>query len=345
MKKAVKKPGKLGYVVIALLLVVTIVANYAVAHYAAFLNNFFSEKRVDAELSASTLVEAEANIQEVVAEGCVLMKNDNDALPLAKDQKVNVFGWGSLYPIYGGTGSGSSSDAGCIDFYDALELAGIEYNKDLFDFYDGLGLSRPEQSGYTGSDYTMVECTKDQYTDEILANAKEYSDTAIVFLSRIGGEGADIPRNMYADEGYYGVNQWVEEDNGKHYLELSDDEEDMFELIKDDYENIIVIINSSNAMEMGFVEEYNVDSALWIGGPGATGMKSVAEILNGTVNPSGKLPDTWIYDLTQEPTYYNFGNYTYTNVTYQGLIYSGWDVVGMEAMPLNYMDYEERRYL
>ena len=347
MAKPAKKPSKLAYAALALLLVLLVVVNAAVPYFSSFLNNFFSAKRVDAELSASTLAVAEANVQEVVAEGTVLLRNENNVLPLAADQKVNVFGWGSLYPIYGGTGSGSSSDAGAIDFYDALELAGIEYNKDLFNFYDGLGLERPAQGGYTGSDYTMVECTKEQYTDEILANAKEYSDTAIVFLSRIGGEGADIPRNMYADDGYYGVQQWIEEDNGKHYLELSDDEVDMFELIKDDYENIIVIVNSSNAMEMGFVEEYNVDSALWIGGPGATGMKSVAEILNGTVNPSGKLPDTWIYDLTKEPTYYNLGNYTYTNVNYKALTYdeSGWVVTGMEDAPLNYMDYEEGIYV
>lgn len=335
--KKVRKPGKAGIAGISLLLAVTVVANGVAVHFSSYLDNLFKAKLGDAEASAQTLEIGQQVANEVVEEGVVLLQNENSALPFAADEKINVFGWQSTSPIYGGTGSGTSDTSSAIDFYQGLTNAGIDYNADLKAFYDGLGLTRPEQSGYTGSDYTMVEADPSDYTDDLMTGAKDYSNTAVIYLSRIGGEGGDCPKDMYAAG-------WSDTDNGKHYLELSDEEEALFDLVCNQYafDKVVVVINSSNAMELGFLDTYKTDACVLIGGPGATGCEAVGNILAGNVNPSGKLTDTWIYDLTMEPTYYNLGDYTYTNATYNSLTFTGG--IG-DAANYKFIDYEEGIYV
>ena len=194
-----------------------------------------------------------------------------------------------------------------MDVVKGLTNAGLVVNEELVSFYKNSGVSRVKQGGYTGSNFTPAEVTADKYTDAVLSNARAFADVAVVVLSRIGGEGGDLPMNMFAS-GY------SKTDDGRHYLELTKDEEDLIALVKaQNYEKVIVMINSSNAMELGFVED-GIDACLWVGSPGAVGFNSVGNVLTGAVNPSGRLTDTYAYDLTTSPAYYNAGSFTYSNL-------------------------------
>ena len=250
-----------------------------------------------------------AMAEELEAEGIVLLRNVNDALPLEAGGRVNLFGYGSVDPIYGGTGSGTTNTSTSVNIVDGLTNAGLEVNNELVSFYKNSGISRPEQGGYTGSDFTPTEAPASQYSDELLASARDFSDTAIVVISRIGGEGGDLPQDMYA-AGYSATN------DGRHYLELTQDEEDLLALVKSqDFTRVIVLINAANAMELGFLEDKDIDAALWVGTPGGVGFNAVGSVLTGEVNPSGRLVDTYAYDLTSSPAYCNAGDFTYGNLT------------------------------
>ncbi|MBR1812607.1 MAG: glycoside hydrolase family 3 C-terminal domain-containing protein [Lachnospiraceae bacterium] len=270
-------------------------------------------------------------------EGIVLLRNENHALPLAAGTKVNLFGYASIDPIYGGTGSGSGDTSANVDVITGLTDAGLQVNEQLVNFYRNSGVGRPKQGGYSGSNFTPAEVPVDQYTDDLLKAAREYSDTAIIVLSRIGGEGGDLPMDMYA-AGY------SKADDGRHYLELTQDEEDLLNLVKEQhYEKVVVLINSSNAMELGFVQ--GVDACLWVGSPGAVGFRAVGSVLTGAVNPSGRLTDIYAYDLTTAPAYYNAGSFTYGNlkrnyVEYAEGIYVGYRYYETAAAD-GFLDYEQ----
>ena len=266
-----------------------------------------------AQSSAEILSVADATAQSLAMaekledEGIVLLQNENGALPLASGTKVNLFGYASVDPIYGGTGSGSGDTCTNVDVVQGLKNAGLEVNEELVNFYKNSGVSRPKQGGYTGSNFTPAEVAASAYTDAVLKQAKEYSDVAIIVLSRIGGEGGDLPMDMYA-KGYTSV------DDGRHYLKLTKDEEDLVALVKaQDFGKIIIMVNSSNAMELGFVED-GIDACIWVGSPGAVGFNSVGRVLTGEVTPSGRLTDTYAYDLTTAPAYWNAGDFTYSNI-------------------------------
>ena len=298
MKKNSRKTGSI--VAIAILLVVALAVNIACASLKSMITSWMGVNLnpmltgSKAEGSAEILSVADATEQslrmaeELEKEGIVLLRNENGALPLASGAKVNLFGYASIDPIYGGTGSGSGDTSANVDVVKGLENAGFTVNPDLVNFYKS-----PKQGGYTGSNFTPTEVPASAYSDAVLAQAKAFSDIAIVVLSRIGGEGGDLPQDMYA-AGY------SETDDGRHYLELTQDEEDLIALVKaQDFTKTVVLINSSNAMELGFVEN-GVDAVLWIGSPGAVGCNAVGAVLSGEVNPSGRLVDTYAYDLTVE---------------------------------------------
>ena len=248
-----------------------------------------------------------AMAERLEEEGIVLLRNENDALPLEAGASVNLFGYGSIDPIYGGTGSGTTDSSASVNIVQGLEAAGLDVNDELVSFYENSGVARPSQIGYGGSDFTPAEVPASQYTDELLASARDFSDTAIVVISRIGGEGGDLPQDMYA-EGFSAT------DDGRHYLELTQDEEDLLALVKSQgFERTIVLINACNAMELGFAED--VDAALWVGTLGAVGANAVSRVLTGEVNPSGRLTDTYAYDLTTSPAYWSAGDFTYGNLT------------------------------
>ena len=259
---------------------------------------------------AEAAEQSKATAEALEAEGIVLLRNENDALPLEEGARVNLFGFASIDPIYGGTGSGTTDTSASVNVVEGLKNAGLEVNDELVAFYENSGVSRPDQIGYSGSNFTPAEVPAANYTDELLRSARSFSDTAIVVISRISGEGDDLPQDMHAD-GLSSI------DDGRHYLELTPDEEDLLRLVGvEGYERIIVLINSANAMELGFLEDniYHIDAALWVGTPGGVGFNSVGRALTGEVNPSGRLVDTYAYDITSSPAAKNAGDFTYSNL-------------------------------
>ena len=259
---------------------------------------------------------AAAELCKVIAEeGIVLLKNEENFLPLNNQKNLNVFGWGSINPCYGGTGSGSLSDAyEMVSLLQGLENGGFQLNTELSDFYTEYRADRPEV-GMFSQDWTLPEPPKDRYTDEMIANAKNFSDTALVVITRVGGEGADIPTDVskvtYTDN----TKEYKDFEAGEHYLQLNKTEQDMLELVCSNFDNVVVVYNGANAMELGFIDEYpQIKGALWCPGTGQNGFEALGEILNGSVNPSAKTSDTFVKDLTKTPTWNNFGNFLYDNM-------------------------------
>lgn len=265
-------------------------------------------------ITDETSDEATALVQEIAEEGIVLLKNDG-TLPLAADSNLNVFGWASTNPCYGGTGSGALSDAyPTVSLLQGLEDAGFKLNTELSDFYTAYRADRPEV-GMWAQDWTLPEPTADSYTDEMIANAKEFSDTAMVVITRVGGEGADLPTDVskvtYTDNS----TEYKDFEAGEHYLQLNKTERDMLDLVCSNFDNVVVVYNGANAMELGFINEYSqIKSAIWCPGTGQSGFEALGEIVAGTVNPSGKTSDTFVADLTATPTWNNFGYFKYDNM-------------------------------
>ena len=252
--------------------------------------------------------------EEIAEEGIVLLKNDS-LLPIAADTKLNVFGWASTNPCYGGTGSGSLSDAyETVSLLQGLENAGFTLNNELSDFYTSYRSDRPVV-GMFEQDFTLPEPPADTYTDTLLSNAKAFSDTAVVVITRVGGEGADLPTDISKVTFNDNSEDYKEFEDGEHFLQLSQSEKDMVELVCSNFNNVVVVYNGANAFEFGFLNEYpQIKSAVWCPGTGQSGFNALGSIISGEVNPSGKTTDTVVYDLESTPTANNFGSYTYTNM-------------------------------
>ena len=269
--------------------------------------------------------------EDIADEGIVLLENKNNTLPLAEGTKLNVFGWSSTNPVYGGTGSGSLSDSyPTVSLLEGLENAGFEVNQELVDFYTEYRADRP-MVGMWGQDWTIPEPTMDEYEAAgVFESAKEYSDKAVVVIARSGGEGADLPTSLdpevedtfNAEGGMFGASGLRYSENkddldaSKHFLELTNRESAMLERVTSEYDDVIVVVNAANAMELGFVEEYDsISSVLWCPGTGQSGFNSLGSILAGEINPSAKTSDTFVRDLTATPTFNNFGNFKYDNMS------------------------------
>lgn len=340
---------------IAMVLTLVIVVNLI-----AFgpMNTLISLATGNGSISAESAAEAEALGSDISAEGMVLLKNDNNALPLSSGVKLNVFGWSSTNPVYGGTGSGGLSDAyETVTLLDSLKAAGFEVNQDLVDFYNGYRATRPTV-GMWGQDWTVPEPTIAEYESaDIFNSAKNYSDTAVVFIARSGGEGADLPTSLSSDDtfvdggtfGSSGVRYSSNTDDldaSKHYLELSNREQAMLDRVTSDYDKVIVIVNAANAMELGFLDEYDsIKAAIWFAGPGQTGFTALGQILNGTVNPSGKTVDTFVKDLTKTPNYNNFGSTLYDNMDDLAYVASDWRSGATTTTIPSFVNYVEGIYL
>lgn len=298
---------KAGMAILSILLALLIVANGAVFSFNNILNQYFSSVKVD-DMAVEEATEASRDITaRLEEEGIVLMENKNNVLPLdtANAGNINVFGISSVSLVYGGSGSGASDESGNVSLQEGLLEAGFSLNDELTSFYQDRLPKKEDTNIFNlkGGDYNIYEPAVSEYSDALLKNAKEFSDTAIVVISRSGGEGGDLPFDMAEYQGG---------DAGKHYLELQNLESEMLTMVKDNFENVIVIVNSSNAMELGFLEDEGIDAAIWIGGPGETGCKAVGRVLSGEVNPSGRLTDTYAYDVTTSPAYYHAGDFYYT---------------------------------
>ena len=264
---------------------------------------------------------------DIADEGIVLLKNDDSALPLASGDNINVFGWASTNPCYGGTGSRALSDAfPMVSLLDGLRNAGLNPNQDLIDFYTEYKAERPTVGMWSG-DWTLPEPAASLYTDDLMTSAKEYSDTAMIVITRVGGEGADLPTYMYElangtapDVGYEQVyddtlNEGADWDEGDTYLNLTNQEEDMIDLVCENFDKVILVYNGANTMELGFVDEHpQIKSVLWCPGTGQSGFNGLGNIISGAVNPSAKTSDTFVYDLTATPTFNNIGLNQYTNM-------------------------------
>ncbi len=265
------------------------------------------------KVSEENVVSATALCEDIADEGIVLLDNQG-TLPLAKNSKLNVFGWASTNPCYGGTGSGALSDAyPTVTLLEGLKNAGFELNTELSDFYTAYRADRPVV-GMWAQDWTLPEPEASQYSDEMMENAKAFSDTAMVVITRVGGEGADLPTDV-SKVTYDAGHSYNDFEPGEHYLQLSKTEEDMVKLVCDNFDNVVVVYNGANAMELGWVKDYSqIKSVIWCAGTGQSGFNALGSILCGDVNPSGRTIDTFVYDLTQTPTANNFGNFNYTNM-------------------------------
>lgn len=303
---AEKKKGK--KIVTCILLAVIIAANGAIYAFNNIINQHFSSVKVD-DMAVDDATTASKDITtRIEEEGIVLLENKDNTLPLnvEKNAKVNVFGQSSTAIVYGGAGSGASDETDNVTLQEGLKQAGFDVNEDLTKFYEDHKTKKKGQNVFNlkGGDYNINEPATSEYSDKLISDAKKFSDTAVVVFSRNGGEGGDLPMDMASYTGG---------DAGKHYLELQSCEQEMLSMVEKNFEHVIVLVNSSNAMELGFLEDKNVDAALWIGGPGSTGCVAVGEVLSGAINPSGRLVDTYAYDLTTAPAYYNAGDFTYTS--------------------------------
>ena len=230
--------------------------------------------------------------ESIMGEGIVLLENEG-LLPLTDTDSLNLFGWESINPAYGGAGSGGINDLyEVISLTKGLENAGFSVNQELVDFYNAYSSDKPEMSIQKQS-WTLPEPPVSEYSQELIDNAKAFSDVAVVVISRKAGEGHnDIP--MDVSKASYDNNSTEYEDfpAGEHYLQLSATERDLVEMVCDNFDNVIVLYNGANQFELGFVEEYEqIKAALWCPGTGNRGFNALGQILSGQLNPSGKTPD------------------------------------------------------
>lgn len=272
--------------------------------------------------------------QQVEAEGAALLLNENNALPLAAGASVSCFSNSSVNLVYGGTGSANIDASEADTLRSALEKAGFSVNGTLWDFYStgaGSKYARPA-GGLIPVDSVVTEVPWDVYTDEVKDSVSSYGDAAIVVLSRVGGEGADLIFQEY------------------NYLALDQNERDLLANLSamkeaGTLDKIIVLLNTANALQVDFLKdnEYNVDACLWIGDVGISGINAVAEILAGTVNPSGSLVDTYCYDNYSSPAMVNFVPTTYGGYK-EGLIpsHASSYMVYQEGIYVGYKYYETR---
>lgn len=291
------------------------------------------------KISDNTTAEAGEVIEDIVDEGIVLLENEDNLLPLVAGSNLNVFGWASTNPCYGGTGSGGvtlGDSYPMVSLLEGLGNAGFKLNTELEKFYVDYRADRPEVGMYA-QDWTLPEPPVASYSDELINGATEFSDTAMIVITRVGGEGADLPTNLGSIESNNGefesvdLDGWVidlgvtYENNSEeyedfprdtHYLELSQSEKDMIELVCESFDDVILVFNGANAFELDFVNDYKqIKSVLWCAGAGQNGFNSLGKTVSGQVNPSGKTADTFVKDVAETPYYNNIGTYIYDNMS------------------------------
>lgn len=269
------------------------------------------------DIDPAIIAETKEIAVQIESEGIVLLKNEENFLPL-ENKKVNIFGAGSVCPFFGGAGSGAITTDDPVTLYEAFEAEGIEYNSELRALYEKHCLSNelPKTDNTVINNLlqvllaknTLEEMNPKYLTDKLLDNAVNFSDTAIIVISRTSAEGTD---------------------HTVETLSLSDDEKAMVEKVTSAFENVVVLFNIGNVMEMGWIDEYESIKAaaiVWI--PGEFGMTAVPQMLNGKVNPSGRLTDTISYKIEDHPSSECFGSYQYNGgenfVEYYEGIYVGY---------------------
>ncbi|KFI94152.1 putative beta-glucosidase A [Bifidobacterium saguini DSM 23967] len=302
------------------------------------LNTMLSLLSGSGTLTEETSAQTKELATDIEREGIVMLKNDSDTLPLST-KKVNVFGWASTNPIYGGTGSGSMNDQyPTTSILQGMADAGLKTNTELSDFYTSYRADRPANDA-GNQDWTLPEPPASTYSDKLIANAKSFSDTAVVVLARTGGECFDLPSDM-ADTGknrqfgpgdsaitgpgessdavsvyHNNSSDYNDFEDGQGYLELSKSERDMIDLVTKNFNNVVLVYNGANTLNLNFVDDYaQIKSVLWAPPAGQTGFTALGEVLAGKVNPSGRATDTFLRDFSAAPWSNNFGQFQYSNM-------------------------------
>lgn len=301
---------------------------------------------------AASKAEAFANAQEVnlklAEEGFVLLKNENAALPMSKGARISVFSKNSVNLSYGGSGSGGFDTSNNKDLYESLNDAGFVTNPTLKSFYESSQSGPVRTANSSDLDngdnqkIATAETPQSKYTDAVKNSYADYSDAALVVITRIGGEGFDLPRYQGNSEGA------VSPDS--HYLELDQNEIDLLTAVTDGtFKRVVVVFNTPSSFEATFLKDSayaafadKIDAAVWIGFTGSNGITALGEILNGDVNPSGRLVDTWAADFTKNPSFVNFGTGCLPDTTdkYDGGMYYSVDYE--EGIYVGYRYYETR---
>ncbi len=329
--------------IVALVGIVVAVSMMLTGPLATLLNNATITKYM---LSDDTVSKANELAKEVQSEAITLLKNEDSNLPLSS-KKVNVFGWGSTNPVYGGTGSGSMSDQyDTVSMLDGMKEAGIETNSELSQLYTDYRADRPTV-GMWAQDWTLPEVPAAQYTDELISNAKDFSDEAIITITRVGGEGADLPMDMTADGITYTNNSEDYDDfqKGESFLQLSQTERDMIDLVTKNFSKVTLVYNGANTFQFDFLSDYpQIKSVVWCPPAGQTGFSALGDVLAGETNPSGKTSDTFLKDLTQSVSYNNFGLFEYTNMDDLAAKYTGFTGDEITAIP-GFVNYSEGIYV
>ena len=280
------------------------------AEFIGETNNETTYKKMAAELNA-----------QMADEGFVLLKNDG-FLPYDTDgAKITIASKNSVSLARGGSGSGSGSVASGItamDVYSSMEAVGCETNQTIKSFYNdrnksGSGRTNGNNGWKGNSEVTIGETPASSYTQDILDSMDEYNDFAIQVITREGSEGCDVKTcNAHDSQKTHESNKAISD---RHALQLSQNEEDLFNLLKEHFDHIIFVINSSNIFECDVLEQdEQVSAILWIGNPGDVGPGAIGRIISGQVNPSGHTVDTWARDFTLDPTYQNFSDNSQTNL-------------------------------
>lgn len=301
---------------------------------------------------ATNKAEAFANEQEgnlkLAEEGFVLLKNENAALPMNKGARISVFSKNSVNLSYGGSGSGGFDTSNNKNLYESLNDAGFVTNPTLKSFYESSQSGPVRTANSSDLDngdnqkIATAETPQSKYTDAVRNSYADYSDAALVVITRIGGEGFDLPRYQGDSEGAVSVDS--------HYLELDQNEIDLLTAVTDGtFKRVVVVFNTPSSFEVTFLKDSayaafadKIDAAVWIGFTGSNGITALGEILNGDVNPSGRLVDTWAADFTKNPSFVNFGTGCLPDTTdkYDGGMYYSVDYE--EGIYVGYRYYETR---
>ena len=345
---------------LAILLALTIVVNLICTGPMSTMLDLVSGSGT---ITEETSAKATELVNEITADGVVLAKDEDGILPVASGSKLNVFGWASTNPCYGGTGSGALNTAYPVtDLLTGLHDAGIETNEELSKFYTDYKADRPSV-GMVAQDWTLPEPNVSLYTDEMMENAKAFSDTAMVVITRVGGEGADLPTDMasvvdgswirrvaqaYGSErgtAYYNgtyddsLNEGNDWDKGDHFLQLSNREEDLLDLVTANFDNVILVYNGANAFQMDFLKDYpQIKGVLLCPGTGQSGFEGFGKVVSGEVNPSGRTVDTYVSNLKNAPWWNNFGDFKYTNTEELNSDSSFFDPEGTTPSFVNYVE-------
>ena len=329
--------------IVALVGIVVAVSMMMSGPLSTLLNNATITKY---ELFDTTVSKANELAKEVQSEAITLLKNDDSNLPLS-NKKVNVFGWGSTNPVYGGTGSGSmSKQYATTSLLDGMKEAGIETNSELSKLYTDYRSDRPEV-GMWAQDWTLPEVPAKQYSDKLISDAKSFSDEAVITITRVGGEGADLPTNMKADGITYTNNSKDYEDfkDGESFLQLSQTERDMIDLVTKNFDKVTLVYNGANTFQFDFLSNYpQIKSVVWCPPAGQTGFSALGDVLAGKTNPSGKTSDTFLKDLATSVSYNNFGKFEYTNMADKAAKYKGFTGDDITAIPA-FVNYSEGIYV